>query len=796
VASDGAKLVAKVNKAHAASPFFEVCGPASVWRRKDGSRTEDADFLVHHFAGPIVYTVSSFVEKNRDALFPHVYDVLHASSDSLIQACFPEREEVQSKKETVANKYLSQLASLTATLRESSTRFVRCIKTNSEKQPQKLDKPAVLSQLVCSGVMAALEVRRAGFPTRVPYREFVREFRAFTPRGAAITDPKQLAHAMMRHPHVAERVPSSAYRLGASKLFMQSEVLYQLQSIRNAMLYPFVRRLQRWWVKLQGSILQRKLKRCGADLRDISSEAAIKGVNAVAFVRDALQKCEASLAKANLLINKPAEAAEALSSLRQEIAKASEIVKAAVQKKEEAYRIRAEFLAEIDDAYSRCKALRTIANGLYAPRDAEGLTDACVEAEGKLGACRTELLTVAAQWDQGALALSGSQGPHSLRKGAMQSMKNISSKQDTHEHRRARLDTALKSVREAEALSQKMLERQRLLDEARREFQAALDAASERLAIIPVEQFIIQGIRAVPDAVVEARDAIYEAQKTLQGSDSAPIKEAVTNAQASVDKALARAESEALRLRAMTDLDECEKTLVQIGHEVREGGFEERIGDLLTHGEKTVQDARAVADAPDVATLVRAARGAVDAVNHAGEQLEKAQAQKRAEEKARFNKLLGRFQRMDEANSGRGVPKFAQRNGVQKPLFKVKRVSTVPVEAPPPEPIQPRIIPKAPKSPLTPRNVSPPETPAATTPATVTKAPPTPAGGHTLDSWIAAKNLGKYASQLHDLAGDLHDLQEMTDQDADELAQECAMPKLAARRFKKALLELGAPVHP
>ena len=160
------------------------------------------------------------------------------------------------------------------------------------------------------------------------------------------------------------------------------------------------------------------------------------------------------------------------------------------------------------------------------------------------------------------------------------------------------LDTALKSVREAEALSQKMLERQRLLDEARREFQAALDAASERLAIIPVEQFIIQGIRAVPDAVVEARDAIYEAQKTLQGSDSAPIKEAVTNAQASVDKALARAESEALRLRAMTDLDECEKTLVQIGHEVREGGFEERIGDLLTHGEKLVQDARAASTLP------------------------------------------------------------------------------------------------------------------------------------------------------------------------------------------------------
>ena len=50
-ASDGAKLVAKVNKAHAKSPFFEVCGPASVWRRKDGSRTEDSDFLARRPSG-------------------------------------------------------------------------------------------------------------------------------------------------------------------------------------------------------------------------------------------------------------------------------------------------------------------------------------------------------------------------------------------------------------------------------------------------------------------------------------------------------------------------------------------------------------------------------------------------------------------------------------------------------------------------------------------------------------------------------------------------------------------------
>ena len=47
-----------------------------------------------------------------------------------------------------------------------------------------------------------------------------------------------------------------------------------------------------------------------------------------------------------------------------------------------------------------------------------------------------------------------------------------------------------------------------------------------------------------------------------------------------------------------------------------------------------------------------------------------------------------------------------------------------------------------------------------------------------------------------DLAGDLHDLVEMTDDDAAELIAECKMPKLAARRFKKALIELGASVAP
>ncbi|KAH8047669.1 hypothetical protein JL722_12930 [Aureococcus anophagefferens] len=518
------EMLQKVNKAHGGSPFFEVCGPASVWRRNDGTRTSEEDFLVHHFAGPIVYTVSNFVDKNRDALFGHVYDVLAGSSAPVVAACFPPRPAAEAAaKMTVANKYLGQLNALVNVLRESSSRFVRCIKTNEDKLPAKLDKPSVLRQLVCSGVMAALEA---------------------------------LAAAMMKHPHVAEAVPASAYRLGVSKLFMQSEVLYKLQSIKNAMLYPFVRRLQRWWIKLQGSILQRKLKRCQHVVASAKTEASIKGVAAV----------DTSSATANF------------------------------------------------------------------------------------AAARTS--------------------------------------------------------------------KKRRMDEARAEFQASLDLASERLGAIQVDVFIIAGIRTVSDAVVGARDAIFAAQKALQAVDPEPCKAAVADATRAVEAALATAQREAARVAALV--------------------------------------------------LQASTQRAVDAVNACGELLEREIAEEGAGE-ARFNKLLGRFQKMDEQNSGGALPNFARQGSKNaKPLFKVRRVAEQTED----------VSGVGPSSDVAPASPPPQEGPRLRGDAATARAAGD-AGGAALqrgrraagdavhagpaaaarrqrarfETWIAAKNLGKYEAQLLDLAG-------------------------------------------
>ena len=62
--------------------------------------------------------------------------------------------------------------------------------------------------------------------------------------------------------------------------------------------------------------------------------------------------------------------------------------------------------------------------------------------------------------------------------------------------------------------------------------------------------------------------------------------------------------------------------------------------------------------------------------------------------------------------------------------------------------------------------------------------------------WCNETGLENYVDHVLAVATDIHDLLEMTDDDADELIQASNMPRLKARRFKKALAKLGAPVGP
>ena len=74
--------------------------------------------------------------------------------------------------QTLGQKFRRQLKELLNNVSTTTPHYVRCIKPNPENIPDKFDAELVLAQLKCCGVIEAVKVSRAGFPNRMPYREF------------------------------------------------------------------------------------------------------------------------------------------------------------------------------------------------------------------------------------------------------------------------------------------------------------------------------------------------------------------------------------------------------------------------------------------------------------------------------------------------------------------------------------------------------------------------------------------------------------------------------------------------
>ena len=68
------------------------------------------------------------------------------------------------------------LASLMQTLGSAHPFFVRCIKPNMEKVANNFNATVVLNQLRYSGMMETVRIRRAGYPVRRTFDDFLFRF--------------------------------------------------------------------------------------------------------------------------------------------------------------------------------------------------------------------------------------------------------------------------------------------------------------------------------------------------------------------------------------------------------------------------------------------------------------------------------------------------------------------------------------------------------------------------------------------------------------------------------------------
>ena len=67
---------------------------------------------------------------------------------------------------TVTQRFRSEMAHLMSLIEDTQPQFVRCIKSNNAQMPDEFQAVSVMQQLVNAGVIAALDMRRAGYPAR------------------------------------------------------------------------------------------------------------------------------------------------------------------------------------------------------------------------------------------------------------------------------------------------------------------------------------------------------------------------------------------------------------------------------------------------------------------------------------------------------------------------------------------------------------------------------------------------------------------------------------------------------
>jgi myosin-5 len=152
------------------------------------SKLNRKEFGIHHYAGKLMYDSEGFVFSNQDTLQTDLSDCALKSSNEILakymsnDKCsnIDERDGVTTSKRgapkraksnlvapTVWTKYKGQLIKLMDMLKQTNSRYIRCIKPNTFKKPYIMQHLSTIEQLRCAGVVAAVTLSRSTFPNRL-----------------------------------------------------------------------------------------------------------------------------------------------------------------------------------------------------------------------------------------------------------------------------------------------------------------------------------------------------------------------------------------------------------------------------------------------------------------------------------------------------------------------------------------------------------------------------------------------------------------------------------------------------
>ncbi|MBN3313878.1 MYO7A protein, partial [Atractosteus spatula] len=176
--------------------------------------TYETQFGISHFAGVVYYETKGFLEKNRDTLHGDIIQLVHSSKNKFIKQIFQADVAMTRKRSpTLSSQFKRSLELLMRTLSVCQPFFVRCIKPNEYKKPMLFDRELCVRQLRYSGMMETIRIRRAGYPIRYTFVEFVDRYRVLMPGEDLRGTCQRIAEAVLGR--------DDDWQIGKTKIFLK-----------------------------------------------------------------------------------------------------------------------------------------------------------------------------------------------------------------------------------------------------------------------------------------------------------------------------------------------------------------------------------------------------------------------------------------------------------------------------------------------------------------------------------------------------------------------------------------------
>lgn len=236
----------------------------------------DKEFGIRHFAGDVTYSITGFLDKNRDVMQDQLFEAMHASTNKFVadlprfqNLVVSERKaqlglnkksisrkqsvsgdmadgmRTNKTKPTVGDTFRRQLASLVEVLDETTPWYVRCLKPNVDKKPNLWDTDMITAQLNYSGMLDIVRIRKEGFPVHVPCELFLSKYASLATMAKIKlnADPKEATKQLLK----LIKAPETEWQIGKTKVFLRNTIFEPLEDQMRKMLLKTAVTIQRVW---------------------------------------------------------------------------------------------------------------------------------------------------------------------------------------------------------------------------------------------------------------------------------------------------------------------------------------------------------------------------------------------------------------------------------------------------------------------------------------------------------------------------------------------------------------------